>query len=114
MDKHFRNLVNFRSDIAPWLDKVFEHGICIGTLPQWMPFCGIYLPFAKAIYVKPDDCEAVEFGTIVHELRHAYQRYSWGILRYLFRKAITRRQIEADAEKCELDAVEWYGAGGAK
>ncbi len=110
MKRYTEQLHDFAYEKATWLSKVLFKGIKIGILPKWMPFCGIYLPFAKSIYVKPDECEDVEFGTLVHEYRHAWQRYEWGLIRYLLKKAFCRKAIEADAEKWELAAVEWAGS----
>ena len=76
MEKHRQKLREYAAAAAPWLLEVLFKGIAIRALPQWTPFCGVYLPFFMAIYVKPDDCEAVEFGTVVHEFRHAWQRHS--------------------------------------
>ena len=109
MDRHKTRLHDYAYKNAPWLSSVLFKGIRVGALPKWVPFCGIYLPFVKAIYVKSDEYAEIEFGTLVHEYRHAWQRYEWGWFRYLVKKAFCRKKIEADAEEWELNGVEWCG-----
>jgi hypothetical protein len=91
-----------------WLAEAFSRTTVLAY--GFSRICGVYLPFLRLALIKPDECEAVEFGTIVHELRHAWQCRTWGITKYLFKKAFQRRKIEADAEAEELKAVEWYAA----
>lgn len=62
-------------------------------------------PFDR-LYVAPDKNAPVWFGSVVHELRHAYQRHRFGLLLYMLLKII-RPVIERPAKKAELDATAW-------
>lgn len=65
-----------------------------------------YSALFDRLYVAPDKNEAVWFGSVVHELRHAYQRHRLGLLLYMLMKII-RPVIERPAKKAELDATAW-------
>lgn len=65
-----------------------------------------YSALFDRLYVAPDKNEAVWFGSVVHELRHAYQRHRFGLLLYMLLKII-RPVIERPAKQAELDATEW-------
>lgn len=65
-----------------------------------------YSALFDRLYVAPDKSEAVWFGSVVHELRHAYQRHRFGLLLYMLLKII-RPVIERPAKKAELNATEW-------
>lgn len=66
----------------------------------------MYSALFDRLYVAPDKNEAVWFGSIVHELRHAYQRHRFGLLLYMLLKII-RPVIEKPAKQAELNATEW-------
>ena len=66
----------------------------------------MYSALFDRLYVAPDKNEAVWFGSVVHELRHAYQRHRFGLLLYMLLKII-RPVIERPAKKAELNATEW-------
>ena len=66
----------------------------------------MYSALFDRLYVAPDKSEAVWFGSVVHELRHAYQRHRFGLLLYMVLKII-RPVIEKPAKKAELEATAW-------
>ena len=65
-----------------------------------------YFALFDRLYVAPDKNAPVWFGSVVHELRHAYQRHRLGLLLYMLLKII-RPVIERPAKKAELDATAW-------
>lgn len=66
----------------------------------------MYSALFDRLYVAPDKSKAVWFGSVVHELRHAYQRHRFGLLLYMLLKII-RPVIEKPAKEAELDATAW-------
>lgn len=66
----------------------------------------MYSALFDRLYVAPDKNAAVWFGSVVHELRHAYQRHRFGLLLYMLLKII-RPVIERPAKQAELDATAW-------
>lgn len=66
----------------------------------------MYSALFDRLYVAPDKNAAVWFGSVVHELRHAYQRHRFGLLLYMMLKII-RPVIEKPAKQAELDATAW-------
>lgn len=69
----------------------------------------MYFAITNKMYIAEDNNEAVWFGTLVHELYHAYQRHTMGLVKYLLYKTFRRSKFETPAKQAELDAVEWYG-----
>lgn len=66
----------------------------------------MYSALFDRLYVAPDKNAPVWFGSVVHELRHAYQRHRFGLLLYMLLKII-RPVIEKPAKKAELEATAW-------
>ncbi len=66
----------------------------------------MYSALFDRLYVAPDKSAPVWFGSVVHELRHAYQRHRFGLLLYMLLKII-RPVVEKPAKKAELDATAW-------
>mgnify|MGYP000130281317 CR=1 FL=1 len=66
----------------------------------------MYSALFDRLYVAPDKSKAVWFGSVVHELRHAYQRHRLGLLLYMLMKII-RPVVEKPAKQAELDATDW-------
>lgn len=66
----------------------------------------MYSALFDRLYVAPDKNAPVWFGSVVHELRHAYQRHRFGLLLYMVLKII-RPVVEKPAKKAELEATEW-------
>lgn len=73
--------------------------------------------FVTAIYFSPfntigistDKDERVWFGSLIHELYHAYQRDQYGLMKYIFKKTFNRSDFEEPAKQAELNATEWIG-----
>lgn len=66
----------------------------------------MYSALFDRLYIAPDKNAAVWFGSVVHELRHAYQRHRFGLLLYMLLKII-RPVVERPAKQAELDATTW-------
>lgn len=66
----------------------------------------MYSALFDRLYVAPDKSAPVWFGSVVHELRHAYQRHRLGLLLYMLLKII-RPVVEKPAKKAELEATAW-------
>lgn len=66
----------------------------------------MYSALFDRLYVAPDKSAPVWFGSVIHELRHAYQRHRFGLLLYMLLKII-RPVIEKPAKEAELDATAW-------
>ncbi len=66
----------------------------------------MYSALFDRLYVAPDKNEAVWFGSVIHELRHAYQRHRFGLLLYMLLKII-RPVVERPAKQTELEATAW-------
>lgn len=66
----------------------------------------MYSALFDRLYVAPDKSKAVWFGSVVHELRHAYQRHRFGLLLYMLLKVV-RPVVEKPAKQAELDATAW-------
>lgn len=69
----------------------------------------MYIIVPETVYVGEDENDAVWFGSLVHELYHAYQRHTMGFCKYFFCKTFRRKKLEEPAKQAELDAVQWYG-----
>lgn len=66
----------------------------------------MYSALFDRLYISPDKNAPVWFGSVVHELRHAYQRHRFGLLLYILLKII-RPVIEKPAKEAELAATDW-------
>ena len=66
-----------------------------------------YLPLKHTILLADDPDSAVLFGSYIHELYHAYQRYRYGLLLYWLFLGLFRPLMERGAKKAELDATEF-------
>ena len=105
----FKTTLNYsNSGLADWVREIDWYSIKIREIT------GIegkkqarYCPITNTIELATDSNFPVLFGSYVHELYHAYQRYKYGILLYWFFLGIFRPLMERGAKKAELDAVEW-------
>lgn len=86
---------------TPWRDMEVRSMTGVEGKRQAM-----YSALFDRLYVAPDKSEAVWFGSVVHELRHAYQRHRFGLLLYMLLKII-RPVVEKPAKQAELDATAW-------
>lgn len=69
----------------------------------------MYSSLTNTIKISPDKDEAVWFGSLIHELYHAYQRKKMGFISYMFSKTFKRSELEAPAKQAELNATQWIG-----
>lgn len=69
----------------------------------------VYLTATNTIKVSSDKDERVWFGSLIHELYHAYQRDQYGLAKYIFKKTFNRSDFEEPAKQAELNATEWIG-----
>lgn len=68
----------------------------------------MYITMPESVYVGGDKNNDVRFGSLVHELYHAYQRHALGLAKYFLYKTFRRKKLEEPAKQAELDAVQWY------
>lgn len=104
-------LKKYANSNGHWLLTFNYARIPIKPLPFKMEgvITAMYITFPEAVYVGEDEDNAVWFGSLIHELYHAYQRHSMGLAKYLLYKTFRRKNLEEPAKQVELDAVQWYG-----
>ena len=69
----------------------------------------MYCALTDTLKIAGDRSDEVFFGSVIHELYHAYQRHVMGLVKYLLMKTLRRKKLEAPAKQAELDATQWYG-----
>lgn len=69
----------------------------------------MYCALTNKLKIADDRSDEVFFGSVIHELYHAYQRHTMGLVKYLLMKTFRRKALEAPAKEAELDATEWLG-----
>lgn len=69
----------------------------------------MYCALPDTLKIAGDRSDEVFFGSVIHELYHAYQRHTMGLVKYLLMKTFRRKKLEAPAKQAELDATEWLG-----
>lgn len=69
----------------------------------------MYCAMTDELKIADDRSDEVFFGSVIHELYHAYQRHTTGLVKYLLMKTFRRKKLEAPAKQAELDATEWLG-----
>ncbi len=80
-------------------------------------FPASYNAVTDSITIRKDGDEAVLFGSLCHEYRHAWQRRKMGLIRYSISNAIAKipemlgrdTMIEKEAKTTELASVLFYG-----
>lgn len=104
-------LKKYANSNGHWLLTFDYAKITIKPLPFKMEglITAAYIIMPEAVYVGGDKNNAVWFGSLIHELYHAYQRHTMGLAKYLFCKTFCRKKLETPAKQAELDAVQWYG-----
>lgn len=104
-------LKKYANSNGHWLLTFDYHKIPIKRLPFKREglITAMYIIMPEAVYVGGDKNNAVWFGSLVHELYHAYQRHKMGLCKYLFCKTFQRKKLEEPAKEAEFDAVQWYG-----
>lgn len=75
---------------------------------------GRYCPIKNTIEIAPDIDTAVIFPTVVHELVHALQKDTMGLIPYLLALTLQRKRIERDAEELEELLYELFEAEARK
>ena len=75
---------------------------------------GRYCPIRKTIEIAPDINIYVIFPTVVHELVHALQRDTMGLIPYLMALTLQRKRIEEDARLLEEQLYELFEAEANK
>ena len=75
---------------------------------------GRYCPIRKTIEIAPDINLYVIFPTVVHELVHALQRDTMGLIPYLMALTLQRKRIEEDARLLEEQLYELFAAEANK
>ena len=69
----------------------------------------MYCALTDTLKIAYDRSDEVFFGSVIHELYHAYQRHTMGLVKYLLMKTFMRKALEAPAKQAELDATQWLG-----
>ena len=69
----------------------------------------MYCALTDTLKIAYDRSDEVFFGSVIHELYHAHQRHTMGLVKYLLMKTFLRKKLEAPAKQAELDATEWLG-----
>lgn len=96
---------------ASWLNEFVWQVIPVKPLK----FCvegvmtAMYCALTDKLKIADDLSDEVFFGSVIHELYHAYQRHTMGLVKYLLIKTLRRKKLEAPAKQAELDATEWLG-----
>lgn len=95
--------------VRPWAQSFNWQDIPIGNLnvSKDCPICAMYLALSNRILIDQNESEGVVFILFCHEMRHAYQRHSMGLVKYLFMKVFFRSRLEAEAAGIETDAADW-------
>ena len=65
----------------------------------------MYCALTDKLKIADDLSDEVFFGSVIHELYHAYQRHTMGLVKYLLMKTFRRKKLEAPAKQAELDAT---------
>lgn len=104
-------LKKYANSSGHWLLTFDYAKIPIKPLPYKIEglITAMYITVPETVYVGEDEDDAVWFGSLIHELYHAYQRHTLGLVKYLLYKTFRRKKLEEPAKEAELDAVEWYG-----
>lgn len=94
-----------------WLNNFPWRDVNVKSLPVGIEGVvqAAYFAVTNTIRCAPDRSGDVYFGTLVHELYHAYQRSQMGLIRYLVAKTFSRQKLETPAKAAELAAVAWAG-----
>ena len=110
MDLHAMLTDYAASDAGKWMNEFPWQAVRITLLPFRVEgiATALYCALTDTVKVAPDTEDSVFWGSVVHELYHAYQRHTMGIVRYLLCKLFSRSALERPAKYAELDAVLWF------
>lgn len=101
----------YDSGRARWLHKFVWQKIPVKSLKFGVEgvMTAMYCAMTDELKIADDRSDEVFFGSVIHELYHAYQRHTMGLVKYLLMKTFRRKKLEAPAKQAELDATEWLG-----
>ena len=96
---------------ASWLHELAWQKIPVKPLKICVEgkVTAMYCALTDKLKIAGDRSDTVFFGSVIHELYHAYQRHTMGLVKYLLMKTFRRKKLEAPAKQAELDATEWLG-----
>ena len=96
---------------ASWLHEFAWHKIPIKPLKFGVEglVTAMYCAMTDTFKIADDRSDEVFFGSVIHELYHAYQRHTMGLVKYLLMKTFMRKAFEAPAKQVELGATQWLG-----
>lgn len=96
---------------ADWLRESYWEAIPIEPMKFGVEgvMTAMYCVMTDELKIADDQSDEVFFGSVIHELYHAYQRHTMGLVKYLLMKTFRRKKLEAPAKQAELDATEWLG-----
>lgn len=104
--KHYANIYSL-SQQGVWLNQINWRSIYLaivdgpGLGSRWL---------GNIILVDPQSdqmSQAQQFGTYIHQLRHAYQSKNQGLVVYALKNLLKLNQPQA--QKYGNDAISWYG-----
>lgn len=101
----------YDSGRASWLNEFVWQEIPVKPLKFGVEgvVTAMYCAMTDKLKIADDRSDEVLFGSVIHELYHAYQRHMMGLVKYLLMKTFRRKKLEAPAKQAELDATEWLG-----
>lgn len=96
---------------ADWLHKFVWAKIPVKPLKISIEgvVTAMYCALSDTLKIAGDRSDEVFFGSVIHELYHAYQRHTMGLVRYLLMKTFRRKKLEEPAKQAELEATQWAG-----
>ena len=112
MNKLHKKIYEFSySGRASWLNEFAWQKIPVKPLKFGVEgvVTAMYCALTDKLKIAGDRSDEVYFGSVIHELYHAYQRHTTGLVKYLLMKTFRRKKLEAPAKQAELDATQWYG-----
>lgn len=96
---------------ASWLNEFVWQKIQVKPLKFGVEgvITAMYCALTDGLKIANDRSDDVFFGSVIHELHHAYQRHTMGLVKYLLMKTFRRKNLEAPAKQAELNATQWLG-----
>lgn len=96
---------------ASWMNEFVWQKIQIKPLKFGVEglVTAMYCALTNKLKIADDRSDDVFFGSVIHELYHAYQRHTMGLVKYLLMKTFRRKALETPAKQAELDATQWCG-----
>lgn len=112
MKQLYHNIFEYSySGKADWLNDFYWEVIPVKPMKFGVEgvVTAMYCALSDTLKIAGDRSDDVYFGSVIHELYHAYQRHTTGLVKYLLMKTFRRKKLEAPAKQAELDATEWLG-----